>query len=210
MGLDMKRPRSDGGRPAGALIASSQMWGGTGEAIKHHLAPIEHAKGVGLVKNSRLSGYGLLRLRGTLASMVIASGADVKVVQQRLRHASAMTTLNAFGHMWPDADEAARAAFPKTFANLGDARAFCVSFFQAYNNHHRHAGRGLLTPNVVHTAQAKTVQAARAIVLNGAQARHTNRFNHPPQRPRLPEPAWINRLDSSEPKLTNGRTQLPQ
>ena len=101
-------------------------------------------------------------------------------------------------------------AFPKTFASLGHARGFCASFFKAYNFDHRHAGLGLLTPNVVHTGQAETVRAAPAVVLNTAHARHTNRFNHPPQRPRLPEPAWINRLDSSEPKLTNGRTQLPQ
>ena len=89
-------------------------------------------------------------------------------------------------------------AFPKTFANLGHARAFCASFFDAYNNHHRHAGLGLLTPNVVHTGQAQAVRAARAVVLNAAHTRHTNRFNHPPQPPRLPEPAWINRPESSE------------
>lgn len=88
-------------------------------------------------------------------------------------------------------------AFPKTFASLGQARGFCASFFDAYNNHHRHAGLGLLTPNVVHTGQAETVRAARAIVLDAAHNRHTNRFNHPPQPPRLPEPAWINRPSSS-------------
>jgi integrase len=32
------------------------------------------------------------------ASLLIASGLDVKVVQTRLRHASAMTTLNTYGH----------------------------------------------------------------------------------------------------------------
>ena len=89
-------------------------------------------------------------------------------------------------------------AFPKTFAGLGHARAFCAAFFDAYNNHHRHAGLGLLTPNVVHTGQAQAVRAARAVVLNTAHALHTNRFNHPPQPPRLPEPAWINRPESSE------------
>ena len=89
-------------------------------------------------------------------------------------------------------------AFPKRFASLGHARAFCASFFDAYNNHHRHGGLGLLTPNVVHTGQAQAVRAARAVVLNAAHARHTNRFNHPPQPPRLPEPAWINQPESSE------------
>ena len=36
-----------------------------------------------------------------MASLLIASGADVKVVQARLRHASAKTTLDTYGHLWP-------------------------------------------------------------------------------------------------------------
>lgn len=44
-------------------------------------------------------------LRHYLASMLIASGADVKVVQARLRHASAKTTLDTYAHLWPDSDE---------------------------------------------------------------------------------------------------------
>ncbi|MGB6277429.1 MAG: site-specific integrase, partial [Rhodococcus sp. (in: high G+C Gram-positive bacteria)] len=31
-------------------------------------------------------------------------------VQARLRHASAKTTLDTYGHLWPDADESTRAA----------------------------------------------------------------------------------------------------
>jgi integrase len=42
--------------------------------------------------------------------MLIASGADVKVVQARLRHASAKTTLDTYAHLWPDSDESTRAA----------------------------------------------------------------------------------------------------
>jgi hypothetical protein len=34
----------------------------------------------------------------------------VKVVQARLRHASAKTTLDTYGHLWPDKDESSRAA----------------------------------------------------------------------------------------------------
>lgn len=49
-------------------------------------------------------------LRHYLASLLIASGADVKVVQARLRHASAKTTLDTYSHLWPDADESTRAA----------------------------------------------------------------------------------------------------
>ena len=49
-------------------------------------------------------------LRHYLASMLIASGADVKVVQARLRHASAKTTLDIYAHLWPDSDESSRTA----------------------------------------------------------------------------------------------------
>ena len=42
--------------------------------------------------------------------LLIASGADAKTVQGRLRHASAKTTLDTCGHVWPDRDESTRAA----------------------------------------------------------------------------------------------------
>lgn len=40
--------------------------------------------------------------------MLIASGADVKVVQARLRNASAKITLDSYAHLWPDSDESTR------------------------------------------------------------------------------------------------------
>ena len=49
-------------------------------------------------------------LRHYYASLLISSGLDVKVVQARLRHASAKTTLDTYGHLWPDSDETTRAA----------------------------------------------------------------------------------------------------
>jgi Phage integrase family len=54
--------------------------------------------------------------RHYLASLLIASGADVKVVQARLRHASAKTTLDTYGHLWPDTDESTRAAIDAVLA----------------------------------------------------------------------------------------------
>lgn len=57
-------------------------------------------------------------LRHTAASLAIAAGADVKVVQQMLGHKSATMTLDLYGHLFPDRldevadalDTAARAA----------------------------------------------------------------------------------------------------
>lgn len=55
-------------------------------------------------------GFSFHDLRHYLASLLIASGADIKTVQARMRHASARTTLDTYGHPWPDADESTRSA----------------------------------------------------------------------------------------------------
>lgn len=56
------------------------------------------------------TGFRFQDLRHYFASMLIASGADVKVVQARMRHASAKTTLDTYSHLWPDSDDSTRAA----------------------------------------------------------------------------------------------------
>ena len=56
------------------------------------------------------AGFRYHDLRRYFASLLIASGADVKTVQARLRHTSAKTTLDTYGHIWPDRDESTRAA----------------------------------------------------------------------------------------------------
>ena len=89
-------------------------------------------------------------------------------------------------------------SFPGKFASIEDAREFCAEFFHAYNHHHRHAGLGLLTPEVVHTGQAETVRHQRPVVLTAAHALHGNRFRRPPQPPELPGSSWINRPMESE------------
>jgi integrase len=66
-------------------------------------------------------GFRFHDLRHFLASMLIASGADVKVVRARLRHASAKTTLDVYGHLWPDADESTRAAVSAALAASADS-----------------------------------------------------------------------------------------
>jgi integrase len=55
-------------------------------------------------------GFRFHDLRHYFASLLIASNLDVKTVQIRLRHASAKTTLDTYGHLWPDSDDSTRAA----------------------------------------------------------------------------------------------------
>ncbi|MBB1251755.1 tyrosine-type recombinase/integrase [Streptomyces sp. OF3] len=78
------------------------------------------------VKAAGLEGLGITphKLRHTAASLAIAAGADVKVVQLMLGHKDASMTLNVYGHLWPDRlDEVADAldVGRKVALALGDA-----------------------------------------------------------------------------------------
>ncbi len=90
--------------------------------------------------------------------------------------------------------------FPSRFGSLEHARQFCVKFFDAYNNDHRHSGLGLLTPAVVHaghpdrfrrgqprppgTARTRVDQQARgdhrSVVLTTRCPRQVDRFRGAP------------------------------
>ena len=48
-------------------------------------------------------------LRHFYASALIAGGASVKQVQERLGHASAVITLKTYAHLWPGDDDRTRA-----------------------------------------------------------------------------------------------------
>ncbi|MCC9710529.1 tyrosine-type recombinase/integrase [Streptomyces sp. MNU76] len=56
------------------------------------------------VKEAGLEGMGVTphKLRYTAASLSIAAGADVKVVQTMLGHKDAAMTPNTYSHLWPD------------------------------------------------------------------------------------------------------------
>jgi integrase len=62
-------------------------------------------------------------LRHYYASLLIAHGESVKVVQERLGHASARETLDTYSHLWPDSADTTRAAID---AALGGAAADSV------------------------------------------------------------------------------------
>ncbi|GAA1755483.1 tyrosine-type recombinase/integrase [Streptomonospora arabica] len=79
------------------------------------------------IESAGLDRIGLTphKLRHTAASLAIAAGADVKVVQQMLGHATATMTLDRYGHLFPDrldeVAEAMDAARVKATANIGPA-----------------------------------------------------------------------------------------
>jgi integrase len=65
-------------------------------------APIFRAGFDAAAKAIGISGLHPHELRHTAASLAIASGADVKVVQQMLGHSSAAMTMDVYGHLFTD------------------------------------------------------------------------------------------------------------
>ena len=61
-------------------------------------------------------------LRHTHATMLIANGADMRTVQERLGHANVATTLSLYAHVVPGRDQAAAAAFDDMAKRIGGGR----------------------------------------------------------------------------------------
>lgn len=57
-------------------------------------------------------------LRHYYASLLIAHGESVKVVQKRLGHKSAVETLDTYSHLWPDTDDGTREAVDLVFGRV--------------------------------------------------------------------------------------------
>lgn len=65
-------------------------------------------------------GFHYHDLRHYFASLLIADGADVKVVQTRMRHGDASTTLRVYTHLWPDSDTSTKATIDRVLGSRGE------------------------------------------------------------------------------------------
>ncbi len=99
-----------------------------------------------------------------------------------------------------------RPNFPARFGCIEDARAYCKTFFAWYNTEHRHSGIAYMTPHSVHCGHAQAMFLVRQEALDGAFAKHPNRFKGKRPTPcELPTAAWIN-PPPPETKLQNADT----
>ncbi|GAB3312791.1 site-specific integrase [Geodermatophilus aquaeductus] len=112
------------GRGDDELVFSGVRGGGALRATVFRRAAFDEA-----AASIGLAGLHPHELRHTAASLAIAAGADVKVVQQMLGHASAAMTLDQYGHLFGDrldhvaeAMEAARAAAVYRMCTAADLR----------------------------------------------------------------------------------------
>jgi integrase len=140
-GHEVSTPKTSAGRRA---VAMPRL---VADALQDHLASYSEPGADGLVFTAPEGGYVRLEnfrrrvwapatvaagvaplrihdLRHTCASLAIAAGADVKVLQRMLGHASAALTLDRYGHLMPGQahtvadrlDDMARLAMPEGLA----------------------------------------------------------------------------------------------
>ncbi|MDA0782440.1 MAG: IS3 family transposase [Proteobacteria bacterium] len=89
--------------------------------------------------------------------------------------------------------------FPEKFGSIQDARSFCRTFFDWYNNEHHHTGIALLTAKMVHFKLDKKIIQQRNITLQNAFNKKPARFkNKMPQHKNIPKSVWINKPDNTD------------
>lgn len=76
-----------------------------------------------------------------------------------------------------------RPNYPGTFPTLDAARDFLANYVTWYNQHHRHTGIGLFTPDEVHNGTWRHRWHARNDTLERYYATHPERFHAPPTTP---------------------------
>ena len=69
----------------------------------------------------KCSGRRRGRVRHTRATILLAAGQGVKVVQERLGHGDATTTLNYYGHVVPGAQAQAATVFAAAMGDVPEA-----------------------------------------------------------------------------------------
>ena len=62
-------------------------------------------------------------LRHTSVALAIATGAHPKAIQTRMGHSSINVTLDRYGHLFPELDEAIAAAFGERFVEVSTSRS---------------------------------------------------------------------------------------
>jgi integrase len=104
--------------PSGAdgLVFQATQRGGPMLRTTLHARWVKVLDAAGLPRGTRFH-----ELRHHYASVLIDGGESVKVVQERLGHASAVETLKTYAHLWPSSDERTRQVVERAWASSADS-----------------------------------------------------------------------------------------
>ena len=86
------------------------------------------------------------------------------------------------------------------FADIEEAREFCLAFARWYNQEHKHSGLKFISPVERHTGQDQAIMANRNIVYELAKARHPARWRGATRNWELPDKVWLNPVNECEPE----------
>ena len=78
------------------------------------------------------------------------------------------------------------------FADIEEARVFCLAFTRWYNQEHKHSGLKFISPVERHTGQDQEIMANRKVVYELAKARHPERWRGATRNWELPDKVWLN------------------
>jgi len=76
-----------------------------------------------------------------------------------------------------------RPNYPGTFDTIEQARAFMAWYVPWYNQHHKHSGIALFSPDEVHDGTWRPLWQQRDHAQQAYYAAHPERFRHPPRTP---------------------------
>jgi len=98
------------------LVFTNERWAPDHvvELLEHHFKPAQDKAGVSCRFHD---------LRHTSVALAIAAGAHPKAIQTRMGHSSINVTLDRYGHLFPELDEAIASSFEEQIAAQRAARA---------------------------------------------------------------------------------------
>lgn len=94
-----------------------------------------------------------------------------------------------------------RPNYPGTFTTLDQARDWLNTYTTWYNQHHRHSGIALFTPDQVHTGHWQHLWTQRDHAMHTYYTRHPERFRRPPHTPAPPGHVGINHTQTNPNRL---------
>ena len=73
-----------------------------------------------ILQTAELSGFRMYDLRHSCATLLLSSGENAKIIQERLGHASVVLTLDTYSHVLPEMQKQASEKLEKMlFENVG-------------------------------------------------------------------------------------------
>ncbi len=98
-----------------------------------------------------------------------------------------------------------RPNYPGTFQTMNQARPWVAGHVDWYNQHHKHSGIALFSPNQVHDSTWQTLWTKREQAQQAYYAAHPERFRRPP---RTPTPAAVTGINLPKPQDQNDTQRL--